>query len=98
MSKNETYRPLPSSVTIKDSNIEGLGLFSKEAIVADTILGVSHVILGDQVFRTPLGGFVNHDEYPNCSKHQVNNLWFLKTLRDIEPNEELTLKYTFYKI
>ncbi len=37
-----TYRPLPEELTIKESKIEGLGLFAKEFIPRETMLGVSH--------------------------------------------------------
>ena len=33
------YRPLPNSVTIKDSDLHGLGLFATEDIPKNTILG-----------------------------------------------------------
>ena len=51
-----------------------------------------------QMFRTPLGGFVNHSEDPNCIKVKQGSIWYLETLRHINPGEELTLKYTFYSI
>ena len=39
-----TYRPLPKEVTIKQSGIEGLGLFAVEDIKSDTDLGLTHII------------------------------------------------------
>jgi hypothetical protein len=56
-----TYRPLPKSVTIKQSKIEGLGLFAIENIPAYTVLGIAHVYDEDfenRYIRTPLGGFL----------------------------------------
>ena len=49
------YAPLPKSLTIKTSKINGLGLFAKEDIEQGTNLGTSHVKLGEQIIRTPLG-------------------------------------------
>ena len=36
------YRPLPNEVIIKDSEIEGYGLFSTCAILSGTTLGMTH--------------------------------------------------------
>ena len=38
------YKPLPDSLTIKPSGIDGLGLFAKEGIAQGTNLGMSHVV------------------------------------------------------
>jgi hypothetical protein len=92
-----TYQPLPSSLTIKPSTIEGLGLFAIADIKADTMLGLSHMIVEGEIFRTPLGGFVNHNEQSNCKRTRENLKWFLQTTKDIKANEELTLTYTMYK-
>lgn len=95
-----SYKPLPDTLTVKDSSINGLGLFSKEIIPKNTILGISHVKNNNyqhDVIRTPLGGFINHDgETPNCIREDKGDHFELRTLRDIKPNEELTLKYTLY--
>ena len=105
------YQPLPSLLTIKPSKVNGLGLFAKEKIKRGHNLGVSHIQIGKELFRTPMGGFINHSEDPNCTKSmfRVSNVddvliksdykvWRLFTLKDIKKNEELTLTYTFYKI
>ena len=39
--KNETYRLLPNSLTIKQSEINGLGLFTVVGIPKDTLLGIT---------------------------------------------------------
>ena len=62
------YKPLPESLTIKTSKVNGLGLFAKETISQATNLGMTHVKMGDHILRTPLGGFINHDNNPNCVK------------------------------
>ena len=52
--------------------------------------------------RTPLGGFVNHSDDPNCVKWSDNQGWgeiyYMKTIKEIKKGEELFLKYTFYSI
>ncbi len=96
----KTYRPLPKFLTIKNSSIEGLGLFATEAIIAEVHIGISHVKrrgFEDGYVRTPLGGFINHSETPNCETNEIENgIMEIKSLRDIKPGEELTLKYKWY--
>ena len=98
------YKPLPDGVTIKKSEIDGFGLFATKEIKAGKVLGVSHVSKGwkerDGYFRTPLGGFINHADDPNCDKKEnkfTKNL-YLQTNCDIKEGEELTVKYTLYKV
>ena len=90
------YKPLPDSLTIKKSNIEGLGLFAVKTIAKNTDLGMIHFSYGELLIRTPLGGFINHSLKPNCKKIDLDQEWHLKTLVDIKKDEELTLKYTMY--
>ena len=93
------YRPLPEELTIKESKIEGLGLFSNRKIKKDTILGITHIFhvdYEDSYIRTPLGGFINYSDTPNCKlENKIGDL-FLKTIVDIKEGEELTLKYFLY--
>ena len=37
------YRPLPACVTIKESPIDGFGLFATERITVGTYIGIVHV-------------------------------------------------------
>ena len=100
------YRPLPKTLTIKASPIHGQGLYATERIPNGTDLGISHIFavgFKDNYIRTPLGGFINHGEEPNCKKVQSHedstlNYYNLHTTRDIEKGEELTLNYTLYTI
>jgi len=100
------YKPLPDSLTIKTSKVNGLGLFAKEGIGQGTNLGLSHVKIEDTIIRTPLGGFINHANDANCVKVELRmtnekfdyKKWNLVTLQDIKEGEELTVKYTFYEI
>ena len=98
------YNPLPSRLTIKRSLISGLGLFAKAGIAQGTNLGTTHIKVDGEIFRTPLGGFINCDENANCVKVEmrtegsITDKWNLVTLRNINEGEELTLKYTFYTL
>ena len=121
------YRPLPKSLTIKDSKIDGLGLFSKTKIQKNSFIGITHVKhndFQDMYIRTPLGGFYNHSKNPNVTKISSDTLpkydfgqnieikikesledknnnklkyFYLVSLKDIEPGEEILAKYTFYQ-
>ena len=62
------YIPLPDSVTISSSKIDKLGLFAIKDISAQADLGMCHLELGKAIIRTPLGGFINHANKPNCIK------------------------------
>jgi len=88
------YRPLPNGVTIGNSTIQGLGLFSTDLFLPNTILGISHHIVDYAIIRTPLGGFINHALKPNCELVENGNQYILRTLRNILPNEELTVRYS----
>lgn len=94
------YRPLPMCLTIKQSKIEGLGLFSTMIIPKGDNLGITHIKddrFEDGYSRTPLGGFFNHSsDNPNCEVLHKDDYIYLQTLREIESGEELTAKYTLY--
>jgi SET domain-containing protein len=94
------YRPLPNSLTIKQSEINGLGLFAVSDIIKGTNLGITHVEdyeFQDSYIRTPLGGFFNHSETPNIKlDYQGDHHKVMVTLRDIKSGEEITGKYTTY--
>jgi len=113
------YKPLPDTLTIKQSGINGLGLFAKDALAQGINLGMTHIELGKLILRTPLGGFINHANESNCTKVKLlltyqewNHLsdlpnskyaldftkWNLVTIKDIKKGEELTVRYTFYKV
>ena len=99
------YKPLPESVTIKESGINGLGLFATQKINKATNLGTTHIKMDDTIIRTPLGGFINHANEPNCVKVELllsegshRKKWNLMTTQGIKKGEELTLRYTFYNI
>ena len=64
----ENYKPLPHGLVIADSQINGQGLFATRKLVAETNLGISHVEVGKLILRTPMGGFINHSNKPNCVK------------------------------
>ena len=96
------YRPLPDGITIKNSSINGLGLFATEDIPANILIGKIHVPSDKEengYFRTPLGGFGNHSDAPNCSKILMEDgSWWISTNQDIMAGEEICWTYSLYKI
>ena len=97
------YKPLPDGLTIKNSNVQGLGLFATKDFDADVVLGIVHVLnknFQHGSIRTALGAFYNHSENQNCKNvagfwHQIP-VKYLVTLRAIKSGEELTAQYTLY--
>ena len=100
------YQPLPDELEICCSPIQGMGIFAKQKIPKGTNFGMTHLQVSESLVRTPLGGFLNHSEDPNCEKVKLYfksdkgdfTKWNLVTIKDIKAGEELTLTYTFYKL
>ena len=102
LDKLKNYSPLPSGIIVGESGIDGQGLFTTRKLVAGTDLGVCHYRVEGELIRTPLGGFINHSDEPNCVKNQIRikpgfDKWNLTVIEDIEEGCELTLKYTWYE-
>ena len=107
LEKKKTYKPLPDGLIIQKSSIEGQGLFTTKFIDKNVKLGLSHIVVKDELIRTPLGGHINHSDKPNCIKVrgvlgredvEDYNKYFLYTERPVKAWEELTVKYIFYNI
>ena len=101
LDKLSHYQPLPSGLTVADSRISGQGLFTTRRLITGTLLGISHYRIDKEYIRTPLGGFINHAETPNCERSQVRirpgfDRWNIVVIEDIEEGDELTLKYKLY--
>ena len=103
MRNKDRYYPLPKYLAIGPSNIDGVGLIANDDMPEDIIIGITHIYdpnFQHDYIRTPLGGFLNHSDNPNCEliEEDDDDYKKLKTLRKIEQSEELTVKYTLYKI
>ena len=96
------YNPLPDYITIKESSINGLGLFATEDIPANILIGKIHVPSEKEengYFRTPLGGFGNHSDDPNCNKILMEDgSWWISANQDIMAGEEICWSYSLYEI
>ena len=109
MKENKEWRPLPEQITIKESKIEGLGVFATKDLLPNTDLGISHVYdkrFPDNYIRLPLGAFINHHEMPNCeaivseSHETLGKIKHIRiiTHKKISSGEELTLNYIINKL
>jgi hypothetical protein len=104
MEIKKPYKPLPDYLAIGPSDIHGAGIIAKEDIPAEIDMGITHVYdpeFQHDYIRTPLGGFINHSETPNCELVEDDNdvsYKRIKTLHKIEAGKELTLKYSLYKL
>ena len=104
----KAYKPLPSFLIIKESQIQGLGLFALIELDAKIDIGITHIF--DPRFihnysRTPLGGFYNHSNIPNIfieERKQFQNKEIhcrvMVTLNKIKKGEELIAQYSLYDV
>ncbi len=109
MIKDSNWKPLQDFLTIKNSKIEGLGLFALKDIPEGTDLGITHIFdsrFQDKYIRLPLGAFINHHEIPNCNAvfakndSEIGEIKHIRiiTLKDIKEGEEITVKYIINKL
>lgn len=99
------YQPFPKGISLLSSEIHGKGVFTRVKLKKNTIIGVTHIIVDEgeyklgknNLFRTPLGGFINHSPEPNCEIMLLftnrNDYYCLRTIEDIDEREELTVDY-----
>ena len=91
------YNPLPPGLFIDESDIDGVGLYTNVALKRNYQLGISHVQVGQDLYRTPLGGFINHSDNPNCIK--VMSLKTTKIIDAEAPNlHEKGPKYVVWNL
>ena len=109
MIEKTEWKPLPDFLTISESQIDGLGLFTLKDLDKGVDLGISHIYntkFQDGYIRLPLGAFINHHEMPNCkaivseSHESLGNIKHIRIITDkeISSGEELTLNYIINKL
>ncbi len=102
--KDYNYSPLPSSFSIGESVIDGLGIHTTRAVESGEVFfdRETHTQLpGEegQLLRSGLGSFINHSDDPNFTLYKSapdeNDIvqYFLKSLRVVYRFEEVTLNY-----
>ena len=109
MIEKTEWKPLPEFLTISESQIDGLGLFTLKDLDKGVDLGISHIYnsrFQDGHIRLSLGAFINHHEMPNCkavvseTDSKLGNLKHIRiiTINKIKKGEELTIKYIINKL
>ena len=109
MIEKTEWKPLPDFLTISESQIDGLGLFTLEDLDKGVDLGISHIYnskFQDGYIRLSLGAFINHHEMPNCKAivseidSELGSLKHIRiiTINKIKKREELTIKYIINKL
>jgi|TARA_B110000467_G_C18295175_1_gene467491 hypothetical protein len=90
------YRPLPEYLQIRRSSIDGHGLFTTRDLPPNFEIGITHVKddkFEDGYIRTPLGGFFNHSDTPNCQAYESGAFIRLKTIKHLVAGDELVVYY-----
>ena len=109
MIEKTEWKPLPDFLTISESQIDGLWLFTLKDLDKGVDLGISHIYNGkfqDGYIRLSLGAFINHHEMPNCKAvvseidSELGSLKHIRiiTINKIKKGEELTIKYIINKL
>ena len=91
------YRPMPEALTIKNSPIDGLGVFATGDIPAEAIfLDRPTHLYAEECFRLNFGGFINHSRTPNAIiiKDVATSKGYLKIVQPVKPGEEITVDYS----
>ncbi len=87
---------------IRDSEIDGQGVFASENIKKDCIIGPAYTIIGEVNGKyiagdiTILGLMHNHSLKPTARPEMYNNTIYFEAIRNIEEGEEVTCNYTEY--
>lgn len=109
MIEKTEWKPLPDFLTISESQIDGLGLFTLKDLDKGVDLGISHIYnskFQDGYIRLSLGAFINHHEMPNCkavifeSHESIGHIKHIRIITEMEisEGEELTLNYIINKL
>ena len=88
---------LGARVCLKDSDIHGVGLFAKEDIPKRTLIQYTHVYHPDHeswINLNPNYKFNHSKTRENCELVLMETVMGLKSLIDIEKDQELLVDYT----
>jgi SET domain-containing protein len=92
---------MPDCLTIKDSLIDGLGVFATKDIEATNtyvFLGITHKVYEWDIDRVNFGGFINHSKSSNCKLLCISDegdckIYSIYPIVDIKAGQEITLNY-----
>jgi len=75
---------------IKDSKIQGKGVFIDKGIDKGVVIGLSHT---NEQPSTDLGRYHNHSETPNSENIKIGSDRFIVSLKPLKKGEEITVDY-----
>ena len=87
---------------IKDSNIEGQGVFASEQIKKNCVIGPAYEITGEVNGNyiagdiTILGLMHNHSNTPTARPEMYDNTIYFEAINNIKVGEEITCDYGEY--
>ncbi len=87
---------------IKDSNIEGQGIFATEDIKKNSIIGAAYTLIGEVNGKyiageiTDLGLMHNHSNTPTARPEIYNNTIYFEAIKRIKKGTEITCDYNEY--
>jgi len=82
-------QPSDDSIEVKESSIDGLGVFSLKPIKAGERIAIGRI--GDK--RTQAGRYVNHSDLPNAKPIIEEDMGIFVALVDINEGDEITADY-----
>ena len=77
-------------VKVKESKIDGLGLFTDQEFNEGDIIGLAHY---NDVPSEIIGKYHNHSDNPNAHSVSIGNKKYLAALRPLKKGEEITVDY-----
>lgn len=87
---------------VRESMIDGQGVFASEKIKKNCIIGPAYEIIGEVNGKyiagdiTILGLMHNHSYKPTARPEMYDNTIYFEAIRNIEEGEEVTCDYTKY--
>jgi len=87
---------------VRDSVIEGQGVFATEVIKKDCVIGPAYEIVGEVNNKfiagdiTILGLMHNHSETPTARPEHYNNTIYFEAINNIAIGTEITCNYNEY--
>jgi hypothetical protein len=79
-----------NGLKVRDSKIEGKGLFADKEFNEGDIIGIAHI---NDVATSMIGRFHNHSDNPNAHSISIGNKRYLAALRPLMKGEEITVDY-----
>jgi SET domain-containing protein len=78
-----------NGLKVRDSKIEGKGLFADKEFNEGDIIGIAHI---NDVATSMIGRFHNHSDNPNAHSISIGNKRYLAALRPLMKGEEITIE------